>query len=45
MLVINDYDDDDIKVRITSKVTHGSNYMLENNRTESDRAVRKKGGH
>ena len=27
----------------TSQVTHGSNYMLANNRTESDRVVRKKG--
>ena len=31
-------------VYITSQVTHGSNYMLANNRTESDRVVRKKGG-
>ena len=32
-------------VRITSQVTHRSNYMLANNSTESDRVVRKKGGH
>ena len=30
----------------TFQVTHGSNYRLANNRTESDRVVRKKeGGH
>ena len=32
-------------VHITSQVTHGSNYMLANNWTESDRVVRKNGGH
>ena len=26
------------------QVTHGSNYMLANNRNESDRVVRKRGG-
>ena len=31
-------------VHITSQVTHGSNYMLANNRTESDRVVRKNEG-
>ena len=30
-------------VHITFQVTHGSNYKLANNRTESDRVVRKKG--
>ena len=30
-------------VHITSQVTHGSNYMLANNSTESDRVIRKKG--
>ena len=31
-------------VCITSQVTHGSNYLLANNRTESDRVVRNKVG-
>ena len=31
-------------VHITSQLTHGSNYMLANNRTKSGRVVRKRGG-